>query len=463
MGFDINIGVPALTVFLQGILSFFSPCVLPLVPLYVSYLAGGTRSVDESGAVRYRRKTVFLNTLFFVLGISFTFFLLGLGFTAVGRFFSGNQRLFATIGGVIVILFGLLQLGVFQSKALSQEQRLPLNLGKLAMNPLTALLLGFTFSFAWTQCVGPALASVLIMASSASSAGAGFLLIGVYTLGFVIPFLAVGLFTGTVLDFFRKHRKVVAYTAKIGGVLMILMGVMMITGWMNSLTGYLSSFGGAAGGGTAVSSSAETSSEENNPTGSATESDVQTDESQAENAASDTASETGNAADSSDNTDSSSDSEESSAIPVPDVDVVDQYGVTHNLRDYEGKVIFLNFWTTWCGYCKQEMPDIEALYQEYGLNENELVILGVANPASDKASSSADNEDAAGIASFLEENGYTYPVLMDETGELFRYFYINSFPTTFLIDKNGDILGYIPGAVSKSVMQDVIQQTLEVS
>ena len=436
----------------------------PLVPLYVSYLAGGTRSVDESGAVRYRRKTVFLNTLFFVLGISFpTLFPARSRLYRCGRFFSGNQRLFATIGGVIWSFCSAFCSSASSSqKALSQEQRLLLNLGKLAMNPLTALLLGLYVQLRLTPCVGPALASVLIMASSASSAGAGFLLIGVYTLGFVI-LLAVGLFTGTVLDFFRKHRKVVAYTAKIGGVLMILMGVMMITGWMNSLTGYLSSFGGAAGGGTAVSSSAETSSEENNPTGSAAESDVQTDESQAENAASDTASETGNTADSSDNTDSSSDSEESNAIPAPDVDVVDQYGVTHNLRDYEGKVIFLNFWTTWCGYCKQEMPDIEALYQEYGLNENEVVILGVANPASDKASSSADNEDAAGITSFLEENGYTYPVLMDETGELFRYFYINSFPTTFLIDKNGDILGYIPGAVSKSVMQDVIQQTLEAS
>ena len=244
MPFDFSVSVPAFTVFLQGILSFFSPCVLPLVPLYVSYLAGGTRTVDEEGTVRYKRRTIFLNTLFFVLGISFTFFLLGLGFTAVGRFFSGNQRLFAIIGGVIVILFGLLQLGVFQFKALGREQRLPFNLNKLAMNPLTALLLGFTFSFAWTPCVGPALASVLLMASSASSAAAGFLLIGVYTLGFVIPFLAVGLFTGAVLDFFRRHRKVVAYTAKIGGVLMILMGIMMITGWMNSLTGYLSNFGG---------------------------------------------------------------------------------------------------------------------------------------------------------------------------------------------------------------------------
>ena len=113
MGFDVTAGVPALAVFLQGILSFFSPCVLPLVPLYICYLAGGTRTVDETGTVRYRRKTVFLNTLFFVLGISFTFFLLGLGFTAVGRFFSGNQRLFAIIGGVIVILFRLLPLGVF--------------------------------------------------------------------------------------------------------------------------------------------------------------------------------------------------------------------------------------------------------------------------------------------------------------------------------------------------------------
>ena len=441
MGFDVNVSVPAITVFLQGLLSFFSSCVLPLVPLYVSYLAGGTRSMDETGAVRSRSRTVFVNTLFFVLGVSFTFFLLGLGFTAVGRFFSGNQRVFAVIGGVIVILFGLLQLGVFQSKALSREQRLPLNLGKLAMNPLTALLLGFTFSFAWTPCVGPALASVLLMASSASSAAAGFLLIGVYTLGFVIPFLAVGLFTGSVLDFFRKHRKVVAYTAKIGGVLMILMGVMMITGWMNSLTGYLSSFGGAAGGGTAASSAA------GEPSSSAQE-----------GGEANTASSEGNSASSEESSET-----DSSLGPVPDVSLTDQYGAVHNLRGYEGKVLFLNFWTTWCGYCKQEMPDIEALYQEYGLNEKDVVILGVANPASDKASYSADSADAAGIAAFLEENSVTYPVLMDESGELFSYFQISSFPTTFLVTKDGGVLGYIPGAVSKSVMQDVIEQTLEAS
>lgn len=218
MGFSLETSVPVLTVFVQGLLSFFSPCVLPLVPLYVSYLAGGARTVGEDGTIHYPRGRVMVNTLFFVLGVSFTFVALGFGFTALGRFFSGNRVWFARVSGAIMILFGLYQLGVFgKSKAVEQEHRLPLRLDKWAMNPITALVLGFTFSFAWTPCVGPTLGSVLLMASSAGTAGAGFLLIGVYTLGFVIPFLAVGLFTGAVLDFFKRHQKVVRYTVKVRG------------------------------------------------------------------------------------------------------------------------------------------------------------------------------------------------------------------------------------------------------
>ena len=110
MGFSVETSISAITVFLQGILSFFSPCVLPLVPLYIGYLAGGTKTVDPDGTVHYQRKKVLLNTLFFVIGISFAFFLLGFGFTAAGRFFSGNRMLLARIGGVIVSLFGLYQL-----------------------------------------------------------------------------------------------------------------------------------------------------------------------------------------------------------------------------------------------------------------------------------------------------------------------------------------------------------------
>ena len=237
MGFSIETGVSAVTVFLQGVLSFFSPCVLPLVPLYIGYLSGGARTVEPDGSVRYRRRRVLGNTFFFVLGVSFAFFLLGLGFTAAGRFFSRYQSLFTRAGGILVVLFGLYQLGILgQSRLIASEHRLPFRLDRFTMGPLAALLLGFTFSFAWTPCVGPALASVLLLASSASSAARGFALIGLYTLGFTLPFLAVGLFTGTLLDFFKQHQKVVRYTVKAGGVLMVLMGVMMFTGWMNGVS-----------------------------------------------------------------------------------------------------------------------------------------------------------------------------------------------------------------------------------
>ena len=176
-----------------------------------------------------------------MVGVSFAFFLLGFGFTALGQFFTGNQRAFSVVAGLIMVAFGLYMLGVFgRVRAVETERRLPFRLDRFAMNPLVALVLGFTFSFAWTPCIGPVLAGVLLMASSSASAAMGYALVGVYTLGFVLPFLAVGLFTGAVLRFFRTHGNVVKYTVKVGGALLVVMGVMTITGWMNGVTSYLS-------------------------------------------------------------------------------------------------------------------------------------------------------------------------------------------------------------------------------
>ena len=433
MGFSMETTIPAFTVFVQGILSFFSPCVLPLVPLYIGYLAGGTQTVQKDGSVRYRKGKVIFNTLFFVIGVSFAFFLLGFGFTAAGRFFSGNRVWFARIGGILVILFGLYQIGLFgSSRFLTKERRLPFRLDRLAINPLIALVLGFTFSFAWTPCVGPALASVLLMASSASSSTAGFGLIGVYTLGFVLPFLLVGLFTSTLLDFFKKHQKVVRYTVKVAGTLMILMGVMMITGWMNGLTGYLSSFGGGQSPASSVSSSvhpvesAESSGGEwEGPRDSA----------------------------------SSEDQESRVNPPAPDFTLNDQYGKEHSLSDYRGKVVFLNFWATWCGPCRHEMPDIQALYERYGANDGDLVVLGVANP---KTSGAPYNQDVSQeeIESFLSENGYQYPTLMDTTGQVFATYGVTAFPTTFMIDRDGNVYGYAAGTLTADMMESIVRQTI---
>lgn len=433
MGFSVETSISALTVFLQGIVSFFSPCVLPLVPLYIGYLAGGTKTIDENGAIQYQRKKVMLNTLFFVIGVSFAFFLLGFGFTAVGRFFSGQKMLLARIGGVIVILFGLFQLGLFGSRSLGQEHRLPFRLNKLAMNPLVALLLGFTFSFAWTPCVGPALASVLLMATSAASSATGFILIGVYTLGFVLPFLAVGLFTSTLLDFFKKHQQVVKYTVRVGGVLMILMGVMMLTGWMNGITGYLSSFGA----GQPASSGATVSEPYEVPSSTAPSSEPD--------------------APSSSEAAGSGDPDK---IPAPDFTLTDQFGNTHTLSDYKGKTVFLNFWATWCGPCQQEMPDIQKMYEEHNKNEDDLVVLGVANPKTDTNSSNADVSEEE-VKQFLDENGYTYPVAMDTTGEFFAEYGVTAFPTTFMIDKDGNVFGYVTGTLTEDMMKSIVRQTME--
>lgn len=431
MNLTIETSVSILTVFIQGLLSFFSPCILPLVPLYISYLTGGMYTKNEDGSFEYPRKKLFIQTVFFVLGIGFAFILLGLGFTAVGRFFSGSRVMFTRIGGIIMVCFGLYQLGFFgRSRQIEQTRRLPVSVEKWTSGPVMALILGFTFSFAWTPCVGPVLASVLLMASSASSAAAGFALIGVYLLGFVLPFLAVGLFAGKVLDLFNRKRQMIQYTVKAGGILLILMGVMTFTGWMNGITGYLSSFGGGSSNNSS-SAVAETSTDNDGETVAREE------------------------------TEKTEETEKNSEKPeAPDFTLTDQYGEQHSLSDYEGKTVFLNFWATWCGPCQMEMPDIQALYEAYGNNTGDVIILGVANPKTDASPMNTDVSQEE-VEAFLEENGYTYPTVMDLDGSIFRTYGIQAFPTTFMIDKYGDIYGYVPGMLSKEMMESIIQQTID--
>lgn len=423
-----------LLVFLEGIFSFFSPCVLPLIPIYISYLAGNAKQTLEDGTIVYQRKRVFFHTVFFVLGISAAFFLLGISFSALGSFFQSNKVIFTRIGGVIIILLGLFQMGVFDFSFLQRERKIHLNFAGRQMNPLIAFVMGFTFSFAWTPCVGPALSSVLILASSAKSALTGNLLVLVYALGFIIPFLLVGLFTTQVLNFLKGKQKFLKYTIKVGGALLIVIGVMTFTGWMNGISGYLNTLSGPA--------ASESSSSEPQPSSN------EEPEAGVSSSANSPAS-----------------SEASSApekLAAFDFTLTDQNGAEHTLSDYKGKVVFLNFWATWCGPCQREMPDIEALYKEYGENSEDVVFLGVSNPKSQKYPQSADVEKDE-VLKFLDDNGYTFPVVFDETGEIYEKYGIRSYPTTFLIDKEGNFLGYVPGQMTKSMMENVIQQAKDVT
>ena len=225
MNFSFVSDISAFASFLEGVLSFFSPCVLPLLPVYFSFLSGGNAERDENGEIIYKRSKVVINTLFFVFGISLTFFILSLGVKGVGKIFSSNSHLFSIIGGAIVIIFGIWQLVFYGTKyGAKREKRINLNTNR-AKGPLLSFLLGFSFSFSWTPCIGPILSSVIIMASS-SVKGEIYLLL--YALGFTIPFILLAFFTSSLLSFFQKYKRVVKYTVRIGAIVMILLGIMMI-------------------------------------------------------------------------------------------------------------------------------------------------------------------------------------------------------------------------------------------
>ena len=450
-----------LLVFLEGILSFFSPCVIPLIPIYMSYLAGNAKQVDEDGRIIYKRGRVFNHTVFFVLGISFAFFILGMAFTALGSFFSKNQLLFTRIGGIIILILGLHQVGFLDFNFLKRERKIRISPSDRKMNPLAAFIMGFTFSFAWTPCVGPALSSVLILASSAKNSLTGNMLVLLYAIGFIIPFLLLGLFTTQVLNFLKARQNFLKYTVKIGGIILIIIGIMTFTGWMNGISKYLNRISSPIG-----------ISQENDKTDNKANDETQVDDKSNQDSDNDLSDIDDDDIDNSDSNDivpsdnddyqedSNSSDQEEEVFPAIDFTLTDQYGVQHTLSDYKDKVVFLNFWATWCPPCREEMPDIEAIYKEYGKNQEDVIILGVANPSSHEYPNNVD-ESKEDIIAFLEENQLTFPVVFDETGDLLRQYFITAFPTTFLIDKNGNIDGYAAGKLTKNIMINSIDQTLE--
>lgn len=306
--------VSFILVFLEGVLSFFSPCVIPLIPVYMGYLAGSGKKVDEYGTITYDRKKVIVHTIFFILGISFSFFILGLSFTALGRFFNSQKMLFTKAGGILILLLGFFQIGILDLAFLQRERKIRVKWTDKKMNPVIALIMGFTFSFAWTPCIGPALSSVLIMASAAKTSFTGFMLVFLYASGFLIPFLFLGLFTSQIINFLKSKRNIIKYTVKVGGAILIIMGIMILTGWMNGISGYLNSVSKQELNTAQVKENNSSSNTESQ----GTEESIKTAE------------------------------KDRDLIPAFDFTLTDQYGNEHTLSDYKGKVVFLYFWATWC-------------------------------------------------------------------------------------------------------------------
>ena len=228
--------LPAMFIALTaGVLSFLSPCVLPIVPPYLAYMSGVSLGEIEDQSAARRKAAI--SGLFFVLGLSTVFLFLGFTASAFGAFFLKNQVLFAQISGVVVIVFGLHFLGVFRIPLLDREARL--EAGNAAGSSFGAYILGLAFAFGWTPCIGPQLGAILSMAASEASVTRGTLLLGVYAAGLGIPFLLAALFLNRSMTLMNRIKPHMALIERIMGILLIIVGVALVTGAFSAFSWWL--------------------------------------------------------------------------------------------------------------------------------------------------------------------------------------------------------------------------------
>jgi cytochrome c-type biogenesis protein len=230
------------TAFFAGLVSFLSPCVLPLVPGYVSLISGA--SVEElQSKDRRLLNTVLLHSIMFILGFSVVFVTLGAVATGLGQLAHEYKKYLTWIAGVIIIVFGVHLTGLLKIKALYSDKRLhSLKGGK---SPIGAFLVGFAFAFGWTPCIGPVLAGILGLAANEDSVMKGVLLLWVYSMGLAVPFLLTSLVMDRFLVFYGRFRRHLGTVEVISGILLIAIGGLILAGrftWLASKLGFLNRF-----------------------------------------------------------------------------------------------------------------------------------------------------------------------------------------------------------------------------
>jgi cytochrome c-type biogenesis protein len=224
-------------VFVAGLTSFLSPCVLPLVPGYLSLISGvGLEELKAPQAQLMRR--VMVNSIVFILGFSVVFIALGLAATGVGQVLGIYKNTIARIAGVVIILFGLHLTGIFKIKALYTDARL--HHVKGSSTPIGAFVIGFAFAFGWTPCLGPILSGVLAVAAEESTLLKGALLLAIYSLGLAIPFLLTALLMERFLKFYSRFRSHMHALEVASGGLLIALGVLLVSGRFTMISNWLS-------------------------------------------------------------------------------------------------------------------------------------------------------------------------------------------------------------------------------
>ncbi len=220
--------------FFAGVLSFLSPCVLPLVPSYLAYVGG------SSAGARAPRYLLVRNSLFFILGFSLIFVGLGASASLVGSLLQENRRLLTLVGGILIVSFGLVMLGAVKLPFLYRDTRQQFS-GD-SSTPIGAVLLGMAFAAGWTPCIGPVLGGVLTLAGASGTLLFGVALLASYALGLAVPFLLSALAIGSFTRFSSRFRRYLPWVERVSGGILVVAGVMLLTGTYTELNAYLIRF-----------------------------------------------------------------------------------------------------------------------------------------------------------------------------------------------------------------------------
>lgn len=400
-----------LIAFAAGLASFLSPCVLPLVPGYISLISGV--SIDQlksaEGSRTTARRAVIANSLAFNAGLSIIFLALGAAAGWIGASVISNIWV-RVIGGIIIVLFGLQLIGVLKIGALYKDTRRFSN--DKPRGAFGALALGMAFAAGWTPCIGPILGTILGLAATTGGWKSGLVLTAFYSAGLSVPFLLTGLGINQFLGFYAGFRRHLHKVEVVSGVVMIFLGFLIMTGYATRLAS--SSLAAIIPNAEAwVQQFAQRQQAETPATSSPQ--------------ATDTA---------------------SAFRPAPDVELQTLDGQTFRLNEMRGRVVLLNFWATWCIPCREEIPELNQMQRD--LEARGLSVVGVSW-----------DDTAEGVRAFQNRIPLEYRVLVGGDGVGSQFGGVASFPTTFIIDREGRIRQTIIGARDRAGFEAAVMPLLE--
>lgn len=398
--------------FLAGLASFLSPCVLPLVPGYVSLISGVSidRLKGDGGSKTSARRAVIVNSIAFNIGLSMIFLSLGTAAGLIGASILNNVWV-RVIGGAVIVGFGFQLMGILKIGALYKDTRFFSQ--QKPRGVLGSFTLGMAFAAGWTPCIGPILGGIIGLAATSGGWRSGLLLSSFYSAGLAVPFLLTGLGINQFLGFYAKFRKHLHKVEVVSGVILIIIGTVVALG----LTTKLNS--------TALA-------------GILPNMEKKVDELTKKNAPP-----PGNA-----QPKTAPGSNTANLTPAPNIELKTLDGQPFQLSSLRGRVVVLNFWATWCIPCREEIPQLNAMQRELG--DKGLTIVGAAW-----------DDTTQGVKDFQNDIKQDYTVLTGGEAVQDKFGGIPSLPTTYIIDREGNIREKIVGGRDRATFESVVKPLLD--